>query len=43
MADLLSAAPLSVDDLVRHSGLRARDVQGLLVELEMNGQARRDP
>ncbi|MFY8038365.1 MAG: hypothetical protein ACOVN4_01690 [Bosea sp. (in: a-proteobacteria)] len=43
MADLLSAAPLSVDDLVRHSGLRAREVQGLLVELEMDGQARRDP
>lgn len=43
VADLLSAAPLSVDDLVRHSGLRAREVQGLLVELEMDGQARRDP
>ncbi len=43
VADLLGAAPLSVDDLVRHSGLRAREVQGLLVELEMDGQARRDP
>jgi predicted Rossmann fold nucleotide-binding protein DprA/Smf involved in DNA uptake len=43
VADLLGAAPLSVDDLVRHSGLRAREVQGLLVELEIDGQARRDP
>jgi predicted Rossmann fold nucleotide-binding protein DprA/Smf involved in DNA uptake len=43
VADLLGAAPLSVDDLVRHSGLHAREVQGLLVELEMDGQARRDP
>jgi DNA processing protein len=43
VADLLGAAPLSVDGLVRQSGLRAREVQGLLVELEIDGQALRDP
>ena len=43
VADLLGSAPLSVDDLVRHSGLSAREIQGLVVELEMDGQARRDP
>jgi predicted Rossmann fold nucleotide-binding protein DprA/Smf involved in DNA uptake len=43
VADLLGAAPLSVDGLVRQSGLRTREVQGLLVELEIDGQARRDP
>jgi DNA processing protein len=40
--DLLGAAPIAADDLARQSGLAARHVQGLLVELEMRELVRRD-
>jgi DNA processing protein len=42
LLDLLGAAPTAVDDLARQSGLAARHVQGLLVELEMRDLVRRD-
>lgn len=42
LLELIGSAAIGVDDLVRHSGLAARAVQGLLVELEMRGLVRRD-
>lgn len=38
---LLSPAPISVDELIRHAGLPARAVQGVLTELELSGRLQR--
>jgi DNA processing protein len=40
---LLSAAPISIDDLVRASGRSARDVSRILFELELDGTVQRHP
>jgi DNA processing protein len=39
---LLGASPLSLDDLSRLSGHSVREIGSLLVEMEMDGRARRD-
>lgn len=36
--DLLGAAPISIDDLIRHSGVTAAEVQMALLELELSGK-----
>jgi DNA processing protein len=36
--DLLGMAPVSIDDLARSSGLHLRDLQLILVELELSGR-----
>lgn len=41
--DLLGPAPIALDDLVRASGLAAREVGHVLVELELTGAIRRHP
>lgn len=41
--DLLGPAPIGLDDLVRASGLAAREVGLVLVELELTGAIRRHP
>ena len=41
VVDLLSAAPVSVDDLARQSGLPIRVVQTTLLELELAGRLER--
>lgn len=41
--DLLGPTPVGLDDLVRSSGRSARDVNRALVELELEGAARRHP
>lgn len=41
--DLLGPTPVGLDDLVRSSGRSARDVNRALVELELEGSARRHP
>lgn len=38
ISDVLSSAPMSVDEIVRHSGRAAADVQTRLLELEMAGR-----
>lgn len=38
---LLSPAPVPVDELIRMAGLSARDVQGALMELDLDGQLER--
>ena len=40
---LLGPSPITVDDLVRHSGLPARSVQTALLELELSGRLTRHP
>jgi DNA processing protein len=39
--DLLSAAPVSIDDIARQSGLSVRVVQTTLLELELAGRLER--
>ena len=41
LADLLGFAPISVDELIRASGLQPRAVQAALVELEVSGAVTR--
>jgi len=41
--ELLGPTPVALDDLVRSSGSSARDVNRALVELELEGAARRHP
>jgi DNA processing protein len=41
--DLLGPAPVALDDLVRASGLAAREIGHVLVELELTGAIRRHP
>jgi DNA processing protein len=41
IVDLLGAAPIPVDDLVRASGLGVREVQIVLLDLEMSGRLAR--
>lgn len=41
--DLLGPAPIALDDLVRASGLAAREIGHVLVELELAGAIRRHP
>lgn len=41
IVDLLGSAPVSIDDLVRQSGLPARVVQHTLLELEIDGRLER--
>ena len=41
VAQLLSPAPVEVDDLVRESGGRPEEVQGILLELELAGEVQR--
>ena len=43
LLDLLGPAPIALDDLVRASGLAAREVGHVLVELELAGAVRRHP
>ncbi|POR47826.1 DNA-processing protein DprA [Bosea psychrotolerans] len=43
LLDLLGAAPISIDDLVRASGRSARDVSRELLELELSGAVLRQP
>ncbi|KAF2991763.1 DNA-processing protein DprA [Methylocystis sp. MJC1] len=38
---LLGPAPVAIDDLIRTAGLSARDVQGALVELDIEGRLER--
>ena len=38
---LLSPAPVSLDELIRAVGLPARDVQGALVDLDLEGRIER--
>lgn len=38
---LLGPAPVAIDDLIRTAGLSARDVQGALVELDLEGRLER--
>lgn len=38
---LLGPAPVAIDDLIRSAGLSARDVQGALVELDIEGRLER--
>ncbi|MBM3561866.1 MAG: DNA-protecting protein DprA [Alphaproteobacteria bacterium] len=41
VVSLLGPAPVSVDDLIRVAGLTAREVQGVLVELDVEGRLQR--
>ena len=41
--DLLGPTPVALDDLVRTSGLEAREIGHVLVELELTGAIRRHP
>ena len=41
VAQLLSPTPVEVDDLVRESGGRPEEVQGILLELELAGEVQR--
>ena len=41
--DLLGLTPIALDDLVRASGRPAREISRVLVELELEGAARRHP
>ncbi|WP_199087495.1 DNA-processing protein DprA [Bosea sp. ASV33] len=41
--DLLGLTPVALDDLVRTSGLEAREIGHVLVELELTGAIRRHP
>jgi DNA processing protein len=41
--DLLGPTPVALDDLVRTSGLEAREIGHILVELELTGAIRRHP
>ena len=41
--DLLGPTPIGLDDLVRASGLAAREIGHILVELELSGPIRRHP
>jgi DNA processing protein len=41
VVDLLSAAPVSIDDIARQSGLSVRVVQSTLLELELAGRLER--
>lgn len=43
LLDLLGPTPVALDDLVRASGRPAREVSRVLVELELEGAARRHP
>jgi len=43
LLDLLGPAPIALDDLVRTSGLEAREIGHILVELELTGAIRRHP
>lgn len=43
LLDLLGLTPIALDDLVRASGQPAREVNRVLVELELEGAARRHP
>ena len=43
LAELLSLAPIGIDELVRHSGASASTVQLALVELELAGRLARHP
>ena len=37
LLDLVGMSPVPIDELVRMSGLPAGDVQGLLIDLELDG------
>ena len=41
LSELLSAAPVSVDELIRQSGKGAGDIQTMLLELELSGRLER--
>ena len=41
VVSLLGPAPVLVDDLIRVAGLTAREVQGVLVELDVEGRLQR--
>jgi DNA processing protein len=43
LLDLLGPTPVALDDLVRTSGLEAREIGHVLVELELTGAIRRHP
>ena len=41
IVSLLGPAPIAIDDLIRVAGLTAREVQGVLVELDVEGRLQR--
>ncbi|MBI1980249.1 MAG: DNA-protecting protein DprA [Methylocystis sp.] len=41
IVSLLGPAPIAIDDLIRVAGLTAREVQGVLVELDIEGRLQR--
>jgi DNA processing protein len=41
IVSLLGPAPVAIDDLIRVAGLTAREVQGVLVELDIEGRLQR--
>lgn len=43
VVELLGAAPISIDEIVRHSGASVSDVLGVIMELELAGRVHRDP